>query len=164
MSSCSHKEEKIEYFDNGKIMKIANYNGENLDGRYVEYYMNGNIISEGNFKMNKYEGEWKNYYPNGNILSIIIYNEGNLVEINAWDIDSNQVIINGTGNMDLFNSNGTKISHVSYKENQPDGEWTNYYDEGMVLSKIYYEKGTPVGIWKFYNKNGTVQSYKKYSK
>ena len=165
--SCSGQEkcqetEKIDYFNNKKIMRISHYCEENLNGHFLEYYANGYVNSEGDFNMNKPDGEWKSYHKNGRILSIINYDNGELLNINAWDLDSNQTIIDGTGTMSLFNINGVLLSQVEYKNSKAHGKWIYYYDNGNIQSELYYDLGKAIGTWFFYKKDGTVQRKKKY--
>ena len=58
--------EWIEFFDNGKIASIINYNNNKLSGSYKTFYSNGNIREEGHVFQDKWDGLYINNYENGN--------------------------------------------------------------------------------------------------
>ena len=85
--------EKMNY-KNGKLEGTKNYwsrsgekefecthkNGKR-EGPFFWYFENGKIDRQGNFKNNKLDGPWIKYYKNGNKEQVVIWDNGNVVEI-----------------------------------------------------------------------------------
>ena len=64
----------IEYYENGKksresLMKTDKKNGFQLDGPYKQYYENGNLETLANFEYGTQVGIYKSYDENGNLES-----------------------------------------------------------------------------------------------
>ena len=81
----------LEYWEDGTISSITNYEKGKYEGEYLSYYKNGQLNVKANYIDNKKEGEfidyyetgqinWKENYKNGKVdgLSIIYHENGNL--------------------------------------------------------------------------------------
>lgn len=65
-----------DYFDNGKIKAIINYNGGLLEGDCIYYHSNGQIEQTGYFVNNLFHGLYKYYDSMGIIIADAIYQKG----------------------------------------------------------------------------------------
>jgi antitoxin component YwqK of YwqJK toxin-antitoxin module len=68
-SYVNNKKEGIwkQYFNNGKLKSIINYNANIPNGHVKFFYSNGNPLEEGNWIFGRWEGEYKYYYENGKL-------------------------------------------------------------------------------------------------
>ena len=65
--------EKIEYWDNGKILSQIHYLDGKRDGSCRYWYKTGQLMSEGFYKNGKMTGNWTSYHENGQLESHGIY-------------------------------------------------------------------------------------------
>lgn len=54
--------ERTLYYPNGKIMQVENYKDNKFDGKFTAYNEDGSLQQEGNYKDNMMNGVWKNYF------------------------------------------------------------------------------------------------------
>ena len=71
ISSCTEREERVEFYGNGKIKSRSwlNKNGK-VDGKLIEYHENGKIKSEGEWSDGRKSGTFKSYHENGQLSKI----------------------------------------------------------------------------------------------
>ena len=60
-------EEKIAYWDNGKVLSQIHYLDGKRDGSFRHWYKNGQLMNEGFYKNGKMIGTFISYYENGQI-------------------------------------------------------------------------------------------------
>ncbi|MBK9793099.1 MAG: hypothetical protein IPP60_08350 [Sphingobacteriales bacterium] len=54
-----------KYYDDGKILEVANYTNGKLNGLRTLYYPSGKIMQTENYADNKYEGKFAAYFEDG---------------------------------------------------------------------------------------------------
>ena len=163
--SCSAQEQKKEYFDNGQLKEQIPLKNNTLNGEYEAFYESGQLRAQGIYKNGKMTGSWKYWYLNGQLLSEASYNdEGELIDLKAWDDSGKQTIKDCTGKAILLYPDGKQMSQVSYRRCKMHGQWITWFENGQIESEIYYEEGIPVGTWKYRNPDGTIQKVESYDK
>src|SRR5437870_653139 len=65
-----------EYFDNGKVAKIKNYEHHKLNGVTAEFYDSGGIWNEWTYKDDVLNGPAKTFHKNGIIMVYKTYVNG----------------------------------------------------------------------------------------
>lgn len=162
-AGCSEKTVVENKFPSGSTKERYSLCKKMFHGEYKAYYDNGQLRAEGEYTKNIMVGEWRYYYPNGKLLSVQKFNNGKLVNIDAWDENSIQLMKAGTGTFELFYPTGEKMSKVTYKSCLQDGTWLSWFENGLIASEIHYNEGTPTGIWKFWDEKGNlIQTVDKY--
>ena len=58
-------EERIEYWNNGKILSQINYLDGKRDGLCKNWFQNGQLMNKGVYKNGKMIGYWISYHENG---------------------------------------------------------------------------------------------------
>jgi uncharacterized protein len=155
-TGCEHSKEIIHRFPTGEVSEKYILFNNMYQGRYLSYFENGQLRSEGYYSKNKMTGTWHYFYPGGKIMSIQEFKQGKLLNINAWDVDSNSLIINGTGTFILYYANGSRMSRVTYKACKQDGVWISWFENGKLASEVCYDFGKPIGIWRFWDQDGSL--------
>ena len=156
-TGCAQGKKVEERFPSGNIRERYTLLEGKFDGKYTAYYENGKLRGEGFYKKNIMVGEWRYYYSNGNLQSIQRFEDNKLTYIDAWDVNSFQVIKNGTGTMLMYSESGKKMSSITYKNYKPDGTWFVWYENGNLASEMYYNEGKRVGIWHFWDMEGNLK-------
>ena len=54
-----------DYYENGNIFSISNYQNWNLEGKYEEFHINGKIAKRGKYSSNIKTGEWFEFSKRG---------------------------------------------------------------------------------------------------
>lgn len=159
--SCSHDRKK-EFYESGQVKEVVNLKNNLPDGEYRSYFENGYQQAQGTYSNGVMTNDWSYWSDNGKLLSIATYNdEGNLVNLQAWDSTGNQTIVNCTGVAIVNYPNGQPMSQVSYRACKMNGQWITWFENGQIESEIYYEEGVPVGIWKYWNPDGTISKVER---
>lgn len=60
--------EQKEFYPDGKLYRIINFEKGVYQGASISFYPNGSIRTKGNYKLGMPEGIWENYDENGNLL------------------------------------------------------------------------------------------------
>lgn len=128
------------YHENGKIKIEGNLNNKGLHiGIWKYYHENGNIESTGLWSINRYinykDKEWKWFYPNGNLRM-----KGSFKNSQNYD-DEFKI-----GKWQEFYENGKSKSIYSYINDQLEGEYTNYEEDGKIITKEKYFDGKKIKI------------------
>ena len=73
---------KWEYYDpDGQLESEGSFQNDAPEGRWVSYYRNGNKKCEGNFKKGKRENEWIYYNEKGEVINVVIFRDGEFVDL-----------------------------------------------------------------------------------
>jgi uncharacterized protein len=161
--SCCAEEHKREYFENGQLKEQIPYKNNSLNGEYKAFYESGQLRVQGIYKSGKMTDAWKYWHLNGRPMSEALYtDDGELIDLQAWDESGKQTIKDCTGVAILLYPNGKPMSQVSYRKCKMHGQWITWFEDGQIESEIYYEDGIPAGIWKYWNPDGTVQKIERY--
>lgn len=109
--SCSNeKDEKRNYYENGEIKKICEYENSVLNGACKEFYKNGKVSIYSEWSNNKRHGETILYDSKGNIKKKVIFNHG--IIRNAKLFNKNGDIVH----QEWFNEDGDLIDILILNE------------------------------------------------
>ena len=133
---------EIKYSENTIVEKL-NYKFGKLNGIYESYYLDGNLKANGNYNSDLRNGEWKWFYSDGTLKIVEVYTNGHI-----------------NGKIIGYFPDGT--TERVFNVINGNGDFVQYYDNGVVKVKGYYSMYNPSGIWKFYNKDGNIVSENKY--
>lgn len=129
-----------EFYENGTIKTIAEWNKGLLDGDAIFYFEKGNIEAEGKFKKDSKIGLWKYYDENGSLKieeSFIYKNKKSVKE----------------GIFKYYYPSG-KIKIIdSYKNDLVQGESFEYYESGKLKVKYNFKDSKLDGNIKYYDEN-----------
>jgi antitoxin component YwqK of YwqJK toxin-antitoxin module len=131
--------EKVEYFKNGEIKSVHNYEDEVLSGRSLEYYESGNLKTKLNYKEGLIQDTLKHYYESGQLKNISIWKDG---KMNGIAI---RYFKNGNTKSKEFFSNGVNT-----------GITKRYYENGNLKKIEHYSKGEIIYFKSFY-KDGSIE-------
>jgi len=134
----------MEILKDGNLINIDKYfNGEIVEDPpelaeleiRKEYYPDGSIKAMGSFKDGVAEGVTRYFDENGNVEKAFIFKAG---------------IIIARG---IVDNNGEK-----------QGNWKEYYLNGVLKSEGNYVDDKKIGLWKFYHPNSKLEQIGKFAK
>ncbi len=132
------------FFMAGSLALLAQENVKDAQGRkqgeWGKDYSNGTPKYRGTFKDNKPVGEFLYYWPNGAKKSVLNYQDG------------------GKATAVHYYPNGNKQSEGPYVNQQKDGDWTFYNEDGVMRARESYQKDKKHGITITYFTNGKKAS------
>lgn len=138
------------YYTNGEIKTISNWEKNLLDGQFLEYNVNKNLTAEGNYKKGQKKGEWR-YYHDSN---------GKIKLIENYKYDKGISYLEGAAT--FYDPNGVILERDMYKNNKPNGESIFYYNNEKVKSVFTYKNGVLNGRATYYDINGEVVKQEFY--
>jgi uncharacterized protein len=152
-----------EYYNTGELKGEGTYvNGQRI-GDWKYYHQNGKIEQIGKFLKNeKPDGPWKWYFENGNLLREETFENGmeigTMIEYN----DTGVVVakgdfVDGLEEGPWFYHYGDFTEEGSYKEGKRFGEWKGYYLEGNLLYSCSYTDDNYDGKYTTYWDNGNIK-------
>lgn len=179
----------IEYFSNGDVESVTNYNNGNLEGYYHKKSIDGDTIMQGYYENNLAEGFWNYYYQdgtisdrmyyfhnlkngiqydyavNGKLNSTDFYEEGKILYSIYYDTlgnrcDTINYYINSEGT--LLYPNGQIRLKYNYLNGKTHGIFEWYYINGQLSSKGEYFDNEPNGYWVYYDEQGNKTSEGNY--
>ncbi|MEY3423208.1 MAG: hypothetical protein RIR48_3538 [Bacteroidota bacterium] len=113
------------YFENGKIKELCTYDQGILTGTRIIYYPNGQIeISETYDANGNLHGPYRQFFENGNLKVEKNYTENVL-----------------NGNMKIFYPDGKIKEDVTMVNNEENGPFLEYYQNGKIHWKGNYRNG-----------------------
>lgn len=122
------------YYSNGKVLEQVNYAQGEKDGAWKEYFEDGRTKAEGSSTNGNFHGPVKYYHPNGVLLIQGAYVNG--LKDGVWIKFSTGGDIEVTTKYKL----GEKIA-----EKRENGEFIDYYDNGIPKAQHEYEDGQKNG-------------------
>jgi len=140
-----------------------------FDGSYKEYYTNGNVDYIENYNKGILNGEAKYYWPNGKPRMLFSYSDNRLHEQKyIWDttgviIDSFS-IKNGKGEYHAYNKKKVLTQKYNVDSGYYNGECFDYNENGKLIGTYYYvdgQKHGPAVILKDNNKYYLTYKYDK---
>lgn len=138
------------------------------DGYYVLYYDNGKIANEGKYVNNIREGIWKFYYPSGEIKDSGLVFRGQMTEKwTSWYETGTIKFRASFQSTDSIKTYQTSSITTGKLNNQLppyflDGDWISYHANGTIDSKGTYSNNQKEGAWYFYRENGVPSSVELY--
>ncbi len=106
-----------KFYDDGKMLEEARYEGGKLIGKRTLYYPSGKIMQSENYVNNKYDGPFVSYFENGNLQQEGTYKDN---------------MMNGVWK-NYFVAPKNKIKEeVTLVDNHVNGAYKEYYDNGNI--------------------------------
>ncbi len=166
------KDSLWQYFDEQELLVLEeNYVLDTLHGAQKTFYDNKQIGEETHYRMGVKDGVWNKYFEDGKPWVVANYEDGNLHGKFKMYQDRGKPKIQGTYHLGVrtgvwlnFNTNGSVYTQDVYKAgvlktSKPEnGEFTDYYENGIPKSIYNYKKGKKEGEFKeFYNVGEFIQ-------
>lgn len=108
-----------KYYDDGKILEVANFTNGKLNGERTLYYPSGKIMQVENYVDNKYEGKFTAYYEDGSLQQEGIYKDN---------------MMNGLWK-NYFTTPKNKVKEeITLKDNHVWGPYKEYYNNGNIYA------------------------------
>ena len=163
----------IEFYNNSNIKSEIDF--INGNGLFKEYYETGELLLKGKYINNKKNGKWeefniegnkyREYYylndkVNSNRLAFLWYDSGYKKSEGYLMLINDKIAWDG--DYIEYYENGIIYTEGSYDNGIKDGVWKEYYPNRSVKSIKYYKDGNPFGKWTFYNENGDVVKFENY--
>lgn len=142
----------IDYYKNGKVKSIIEYNKFENNNTFLSFYDNGNPMESGQ-KINYINiGLWKYWNKNGKIIKECNYSNGKLKGNYKEYFSNGNVKLNGiythiqlvdTAQMEDFDNPGCFYDYVFLNNEYPvkDGEWKYFNEQGILVRTENYNKG-----------------------
>jgi len=142
----SHAQEKITYWENGKIKNITNHDEDGKKTGYWENYsQSGQLEKSGSYEKGKKYGTWYEYYYDGTNKKSTSYYNGSIEEFKTY-YDNGRLMASGR-----FDNYGKK-----------HGRWMQNYDNWQQKLEGDYDHGKKNGPWKYYTKSGALFKIENY--
>ena len=108
-----------KYYDDGKILEVANYTNGKLNGLRTLYYPSGKIMQTENYADNKYEGKFAAYFEDGSFQQEGEYKDN---------------MMNGIWK-NYFTEPKNKVKEeITLKDNHVNGPYKEYYNNGNLFA------------------------------
>lgn len=108
-----------KYYDDGKILEVANYTNGKLNGLRTLYYPSGKIMQTENYVDNKYEGKFAAYFEDGSLQQEGEYKDN---------------MMNGVWK-NYFTEPKNKVKEeITLKDNHVNGPYKEYYNNGNLFA------------------------------
>jgi len=162
-----------EFYDNGNIKSEVDFSNGN--GSFKSYYITGELLIKGKYINNKKNGKWEEfniegnkyreyYYLNNklnpNRLAFLWYNSGYKKSEGYLMFIEDKMVWDG--DYIEYYENGVVYLEGEYENGLKNGVWKQYYPNRSVNSIKYYKNGEPFGKWTFYNENGDIVKFENY--
>ena len=119
-----------DYYRNGVLQMIGNYQGNIKNDEFLFYYPSGNLMTRGYYINNIRRGIWTDYYENGNIKDKMFFNNIFISVFEYYDENGNPRILKGTGNWETqyFDDIDLRLITIfgSFKDSLRTGTWKCY--------------------------------------
>lgn len=109
-----------KYYDDGKILEVANYKDGKLNGERTLYYPDGKIMQKENYVDNKYEGKLTAYYEDGSLQQEGFYKDN---------------MMNGVWKNYSKEYKNVLKDETTMKDNKIDGLYKEYYPNGKLFAE-----------------------------
>ncbi|MGQ1889590.1 tetratricopeptide repeat protein [Thermophagus sp. OGC60D27] len=167
-------EEKIyscQYYDEGNIYSIGNFNQEKKEeGLWIYFHNNGEMMAKGVFVNGEKDGKWEYFYRNGQIKESETYQNGNLHgtyysfhENGNKKLEVNYTNGNIIGDVKWFDPFGLISEQLAFKDNNYNGPVKIFYPNNGLKGKYINSNGSPDGEYQSFHPNGTLLSKQYFS-
>ncbi len=130
-----------DYYLSGKVQMKGHYFNDLMDGLFFFYHPNGGYDAVGIYKLDSRQGKWQYFYPNGQIRQETRYEKSQVLMMQGWDRNGNQLICDGNGLWELYSPHGRLLEKGWYQGGLKEGKWVEQSAEDPDLFEEYYEKG-----------------------
>lgn len=142
----------INYYKNGKVKSIVEYNKFEIKNKFLSFYDNGNPMESGEQINNINIGLWKYWNKNGKIIKECNYFNGKLKgNYNEYFSNGNiklkgiyiHIQIVDTAQIEDLDNPGCFYDYVFINSEYPvkDGEWKYFNEQGILVRSENYIKG-----------------------
>jgi TonB family protein len=155
-----------EYYLNGKIRKITEYEACNREGREISYYPNGQQETERRFENDRQMGLSQFWYANGQLKEMGTVEVREKQDISSssriyiyriesyYDSTGQKLVDAGNGDYVSFHEKGGIFRKGNYTGGYQQGQWQEYYPDGKLNFSEKFDQGELVeGIR--YDKDGS---------
>jgi uncharacterized protein len=155
------------YFNHGGKSQEGWYINDQAQGTWIDYDSKSTVIKRSEYLNDKLHGVSTSYWPNGKKQSETYYEDGEMSKIVQYDtlgnISNTASLSDGNGTITLLYVNGKKQFEANYINNQPVGEWAEYFFDGKIKSLKYYRHGLQDSICREYYHNGKIKTEGQYT-
>lgn len=161
-----------------RLLEVATYKDNVLEGEYIKYYLSGAIKSEMKYRRGKIEGYARYYDEKGREVSTRLYRNGKEVDkIQHMDdskssfktsfvkrSDNESIVWQGPAVTHLEDSK-KMVNEIKFfeKSDKLNGVHKTYYKNGHVRYEGRFANGVPNGVFKTYSVDGTLIGIDNYS-
>jgi len=161
---------RLEWYADGTLSRRAGYDEGELNGADIRYHRNGKTRFETHYSGGEKSGPYKAWRQDGSLSESGAYSEGKKTGIwSTYDAKGNLVAERSFSEDQL---NGPSISYrvqrdtqpgdprrihsrCEYKNNQLDGMYIEYFEDGTIYQTIEYREGKKDGVMKEYFSDST---------
>lgn len=144
---------KEAFYENGNKKEIECVVGKwDRLGEYKEWYENGVLHETGNYN-DEYRptGTWKSWHENGQMELVREYKKKELLFINGWNAEGQQVLQNGTGTL-IWEVSDTYKVEKELQDYKIHGK-TAQYRKGKLIRTGEFLHGKKHGLFITYDRN-----------
>lgn len=109
-----------KYYDDGKILEVANYKDGKINGERTLYYPSGKIMQKENYIDNKYEGKLTSYFEDGSLQQEGFYKDN---------------MMNGVWKNYFKDQKDVLKEETTLKDNKIEGLYKEYYPNGKLYAE-----------------------------
>jgi antitoxin component YwqK of YwqJK toxin-antitoxin module len=129
------------YYETGELKVVQLF--DNKGNSYTKiYYDNGELAAEGKYVGEKKDSIWK-YYS---------YYDKSLKMTEPYNLGVHE------GFTQRYYSNGQISDKIEWHNNQMDGSWTQYFENGKVSLKAINVKGVSQGVFQTFYNSGQLET------
>ena len=103
------------------------------------------------------DGPFVRWHANGQESCRGIVQDGNSLLTDAWDLEGNPTLVNGSGWLLLFFSDGTEREVIPYEQGVLEGQKACWHSNGQKKSEIIFIEGIKHGLEKEWHENGNIR-------
>ena len=184
------KDSLWNYYENGILSSELNYVNGDVQGECKYYNSYGNIYITGSYVDDTRHNTFTYYHPSGQINVVYYYDYGRMIGYSYMGKDNKLVdtipIVNETGKIVAYYTNGQKSMEFEMKCGETEGElvryhpngnlwmkrtyihdeetgpFIEYFEKGKILSSEMYKYGKKCGISEWYYENGVKKISSEY--
>jgi len=149
------------YNPSGKLEQAGSYINGRIDGTWRWYYPAGELLREEDYFQGRRDGTYTEYTRTGEIIASGTYADGE--RNGVWKITTGDNAEEGTYLLGLRDGvwrswypNGKPRFKGEFRQGNPEGRHTLYYDNGRPKEDRYYKNGFRTRTWKKYSEEGEV--------
>lgn len=164
-----------------RLLEIATYKDNVLEGAYIKYYLSGAVKSEMKYSRGKLEGYARYYDEKGREVSTLLYKNGKEVDKIKHLEDGKKISVSqktvflknkdaggiqwqGPATIHLTESK-KRVNEVKFfeKAKKLNGVYRTYYKNGQIRYEGTFVNNLPSGIFKTYSIEGNIVGVDNYS-
>ena len=149
------------YNSSGRLEQAGAYSSGRIDGTWRWYYPEGELLREEDYYQGKRDGSYTEYTRTGEIIAEGSYADGErngLWKVTTGDNTEEGEYLLGlrNGEWKSYYPDGKLRFKGSYRQGNPEGHHTVYFENGRTKEDRYYRNGFRTKTWKKYDELGEV--------